>query len=53
MLKLNLTLLIATQINNQTITKNQKEIYKITNYHGNNDIKHQIRRDISRLIEEN
>ena len=46
------TFLIATQINNQTITKNQKEIYKITNYHGNNDIKHQIRRDISRLIEE-
>lgn len=46
------TFLVACQINNQTITKNQKKIHKLLNYNGNNDIKHVLRRDLNKLIEE-
>lgn len=43
---------IACQINNKTMMKNQEEIYKIIGYNGNNDLKHQIKRDIGLMIEE-
>lgn len=46
------TFLVACQINNRTITENQKKIHKLLNYNGNNDIKHVLRRDLNGLIEE-
>ncbi|WP_455645694.1 tRNA pseudouridine(54/55) synthase Pus10 [Methanosphaera sp.] len=46
------TFLIACQINNQTLIKNQQKINKITNYNGNNDLKHAIRRDMTQMLVE-
>lgn len=44
------TFLVACQISNKTITQNENKIRKMTGYHGNNDLKHQIKRDLNEMI---
>lgn len=45
------TFLIACQINNNSMNKNEKAVYKKVQYTGHNDIKHQLRRDLNKLLE--